>query len=491
MIITISNCEKTADSVILQIAYKLFRDNKIISVTNVEVNEHIGSLYEGKIKIGRKIHTLCFAIDSSGVITMDSCFCAFPTNTCCEHYLAIFLYMKYRKNIIIDKRVFNPVRVILASSSSSPEGVSKTVDSVFGRYIVNNKISEWYMICAIEGLVFAFMCAETVEKSFLERTALYAVALSKVDKLFSLSVEKYPRMLINHAKGLVKLANNYLMDKLPNMSLNDSRAAFFKFYDTSKTTKNWVIKYNILGLLVQFCETPSLRIFLEHDLKKKITNQNDADKRSDLRILYCMVLRAYSVKLASNYIEKNLYDASFRRMAIDLSIANGEYQEAKRLAKEGLVQDKGNEKNTLMWTETMYDIGTHTHDIKAMKTYAKKMLLMGDFDYYVKYKKMYSEEEWQKVLSELIIALKTNQKHRETYLQVIIEENIQDELVAFCKKNPDKIANYYPYVKAEHYKDIESYLENYYEKLMLSSVGKDEIRFQKIALDKLKTKIAR
>jgi hypothetical protein len=491
MIITISNCEKTADSATLQNAYKLFRDNKIVSVTNVEVNEHIGSIYEGKIRIGKKIHTLCFAIDREGAITCDNCFCAFPTNTVCEHFLAIFLYMKYRKNIIIDKRVFNPVRVILASSDSSPEGVAKTVDSIFNRYIVNNKISEWYMICAIEGLIFAFMCAEAEEKSFLERTALYAVALSKVDRLFSLSLDKYPRMLINHAKGLVKLANNYLIEKLPNVSLNDAKSAFFKFYDISKRTRNWVIKYNILGLLVQFCETSSLRIFLEHDLKKKIINQNDADKRSDLRILYCMVLRAYSIKLASNYIEKNLYDASFRRMAIDLSMANGEYKEAKRLAKEGLLHDKGNDKNTLMWTETMYDIGTHVHDTRAMKTYAKKMLLMGDFDYYAKYKKMFSEEEWQTTLDELIGSIKSNIKHRELYLQIIIEENVQDELVAFCIKHPDKIANYYPYVNAKYYKDIESHLESYCEKLMSSSVEKDEIKFQKIALDKLKTKIAR
>lgn len=491
MSVTIANCEKMADNVTLKNAYKLFRDNKIISVTNIEVNEHIGSLYEGKIKLGKKVYTLCFAIAIDGVITCDECFCYYPTNTVCEHFLAIFLFMKYRKNISIDKRVFNPVRVLLSSAESSPEGVNAAVDGVFNRYIVNNKISEWYMLCAIEGLVFSCMCAESKEKGFLERTALYAVALSKVDKLLSLSVEKYPRMLINHAKALVKLTNAYLSDKLPNVSLNDCKEAFQKLYNASKKVKNWIIKYNVLGLLVQFCETPSLRTFLELDIKSKIANQKNEEKKSDLRMLYCMILRSYSIKKASDYIEKNIKDASFRRMAIDLNIANGDYREAKILAKDGLVQDKGKAKNMMMWTSTMYDIVRHQNDNTAMKKYARKMLLLGDFDYFTKYKNIFEENEWGDALNELISHLKTNKKQREIYLQIIIEENLQDELIAFCKTYPEKIANYYPYVNVANYKDIESYLESYYQKLKTTDVGKDELHFQKVALDKLKNKIAR
>ncbi|NLL56283.1 MAG: hypothetical protein GX242_03615 [Clostridiales bacterium] len=491
MKITIANCEKVVDAETLQKARALLFENKVISVTNVEVNEHIGSLYEGVIKVGRKTYTLCFAIAINGLIALDDCFCSFHTGSICKHYLAIFLYMKYRKNITIDKRVFNPVRVILASSDSSPECVDKTVDSVFNRYIVKNKISKWYMSCAIEGLVFAFMCAEAQEKSFLERTALYAVAFSKVDRLFSLSAEKHSRILISHAKTLVKLVNSYLSSKLPNTSLNDTKTAFFKFYETSKTIRNWMVKYNVLGILTQFCHTPSLRIFLERNFKKKIYNQKNVDKKSDLRVLYCMVLRAYSIKLASSYIEKNLDDASFRRMAIDLNIANGEFAEAKRLAKEGLEYDKGNKKNTVMWTETMYDISAYLDDKKSMKTYAKKLLLLGDFDYFGKYKKMFDQDEWQNEREKLIASLKASKKHSEIYLQIIIEENIQKELVAFCQDNPDKIANYYPYIKTEYYKDIQSHLENYCKKLVSQSVGKEEIKFQKIALTKLKRKTAR
>lgn len=485
MSITISNCEKAVDKQVLENAYKLFRDNKVVNVTNIEVNEHIGSLYEGKIKIGRLIHTLCFAISIEGYITVDECFCN-ATGEICEHYLAIFLYLKYKKNIIIDKRVFSPVRVILSSAESSPEGVSLAVDTIFNRYIVKNKISEWYMLCAIEGLVFACMCAEAEEKSFAERVNLYGVAFSKVDRLFTLSTRQFPRMLVNHAKGLIKLANNFLIDKLPKCSLIDCKPAFFKLYDISKKARNWVIKYNILGLLIQFCDTPSLRIFLERDLKKQITAQNNEERKSDLRILYCMVLRSYSLKLASTYIEKNLSDVSFRRMAIDLNIANGEFGEARKLAKEGLVYDKGNDKNTLLWIETMYDIGEHCQDTRAMKAYAKKMLLMGDFDYYLKYKNLFGEEEWTEILTKLIAYLKNSKKLKEMYLQIIIEEDIQEELVAFCQKNPEKISSYYPYINVKFYKQIESYLNEYCEKLKKADNTVEDIRVQEVVLDKLK-----
>lgn len=490
-IINITNFEKTADPGSLRMAMKLLGEGRVISVASIEVNETIGTMYEGKIKVGRKVHTLCFAIDMDGIITCDNCFCPSFSDKLCEHFLAILLYMKYKKNITIDKRVFSPVKVILSSADTSLENVDKTVDNIYARYIVNNKISAWYMPYAIEGFVFACLCAEDKEKSFAERTALYALALKKADKLFSLSAEKYPRILIIHTKSLVRLATTYLTEKLPGIAINECRKAFNVFYETSKSVRNWTIKYNTLGLLVQFCETPSLRIFLERDFKKKIAYQKDPDKKSDVRILYCMVLRAYSMKLAASYIEKNLSDPSFRRMAIELNIANGDYREAKRLAKDGLKTDRGDDKKSAAWTEVLYNIGENAHDTRAMKAYARKMLLLGDFDYYVKYKKLFDEDEWLAVRNELIQTLRDSKKHREIYLQIIIEENIQDELIAFCRQNPEKIANYYPYVHAERYTEIVGSLENYLDKLKTTKAKSEDIMHQKIVLEKLKTKTAR
>jgi hypothetical protein len=486
--ITISNCEKIVSKQVLDSAYSLYNANKVISVTNVEVNEHLGSLYEGKIRIGKKVYNLCFAIDIDGTITIDDCFCNNIGDLPCEHFLAVFLYMKYTKNIIIDKRVFSPVRVILASAEDSSEGVNKAVDTIINRYIQNGKISEWYMFCAIEGLIFACMCAESEENNFVERIKLYCVAFSKVDKLFCLSKNNISRMLINQAKGLIKLSNNFLMKNTVISSNEDITVAYEILLDTSKKVKTWVIKYNIMGLLVQFCELPLVRASFEKHVKKMIYNQTNDDKKSDLRILYCMILRTYSLKLASSYIEKNISDVSFRRMAIDLNIANGEFKEAKRLAREGLVFDKGNEKNTLIWIETMYDIGKHSNEINSMKTYAKKLLLSGDFDYYNRYKALFKKEEWDVECSKLISSIKSNSKLKEIYLQIIIEENNQDELLAYCKSHPEKIANYYPYINNLNYKVIEDTLNKYCQRIK-NSTSKDEIRVQKIALKKIRGRV--
>lgn len=487
MVITISNCEKIAEKSVLEKAYRLFSHGKVLSVTNVDINEHIGSLYEGKIRVGRKIYTLCFAITYNGVIITDECFCAgIVSNGICEHYLAVFLYMKHKKNIIIDKRVFSPSKIIFSSAESSPEGVEKAVDTVIDRYIVNNSISNWYLICAVEGLVFACMCAEATEKSFIERIKLYAVALKKADRLFSLSIEKYPRMLINHSKQLVKIVNEFLMENLARQNTSDTQEAFICLFDITKEIKNWIIKYNIFGLLINFCDNPALRVFLEKEIKQRIYRQKDSDKKSDLRILYCMVLRAHSIKKASAYIENNLNDVSFRRMAIDLNMANGQYKEAKKLAREGLLQDKGNNKNTMLWTETLYDIGEHCQDTKTMRTYAKKMLLMGDFDYYIKYKSLFGKEEWDYILEKLVEYLRNNERLNEIYLQIIIEEDIQSELVRFCRNNPEKIATFYPYINTDNYNIIEKYLEEYCLKLKKSDGKKEEIGLQEIALEKIR-----
>jgi len=457
--ITLANCERIAEKDVRTQAWSIFRTNKVIKVTNVDVNEHIGSLYEGEIRDGRKKYTLCFAITKTNTIVLGKCFCGLAEGVLCPHYLAVLLYVKYKKLIEMSKNIYCPVRIVFASSSNDAISVSKTVDNVFDRYMRNGKIDDWYMPYAIEGIIFICLCAEENTTSFLERTRLYCVALEKLDKLFTASAKPISRLLLEHARGLIELISTTLKENVPKESLITVKPCYREFYNVGAKINNWVIKYNIWESIIIFCDTPSIRIDFKDKLLKKIYNQKDMKKKSDLKMLYLLLLRSYSTKKASAYLIKNLEYDSFRKLSIDLHITADQYDDAIELAKEGLDIRKSDE-SPKDWWEILYKIYSKLNDSENMKKYSKKLILEGDFDYFICYKKMFDEASWLKE-REIILSEIKEKGMEEFYLQLILEDNLQQKLFELCNSKPTKILTLYPYFDKNYYDNLVYVLQDY------------------------------
>lgn len=460
MALTLLNCEKMVDIEVRNQAWSIFRANKVIKVTNIDVNEHIGSLYEAEIKEGKKNYTLCFAITKFNTIILGKCYCGLAEGVLCPHYLAVLLHLKYKKSIEMSKNIYCPVRVIFASSNHDPLSVSETVDTVFERYIRKGEIDNWYIQYAVEGIIFACMCADDENKNLTERVSLYCVALKKLDKLFTLSKKPYMQLLIEHAKGVIQLIDSFLKENLPKQSLIVVKPCYELFYKTSCEIVTWEIKYNVWESILLFCDTPSIRIDYQSKLKQKIYNQKDEKKKTDLKILYLLLLRSYNTRLASEYLFENLNDSAFRKISIDLHISAKQYKDAIDLAKEGLSLDKNNELKTKNWWKLLYKIYSKLNDKGNMKKYAKLLILSGDFDYYLYYKKINEKNSWIKERENILNIIKEKDMN-ELYLQIIIEDNLQDRLFDFCIHEPSRILTLYPYLDKYYYDNLISILQDY------------------------------
>lgn len=459
MSLTLQNCEKMSDKETRVKAWALFRGNKVLKITNVDINEHIGSLYEAVIKVGKTTHTLCFAITKTNDIILGKCFCGFAEGILCQHYLAVLLCMKYQKQVEMSQNIYCPVKVLFAGSGRDFDSVNKTADAVFNRYLRKGKITDWYLPYAIEAVIYVCMCAEDDTVNFTKRFDLYCLALKKLDKLFTYASIPYSPLLIEHAKGVIQLIERMLKINLPNLSLIVVKPCYEKMYKTSGEINNWLLKYNVWESLLIFCDTQSIRIDYADKLKTKIYNQKNEKKKSDIKILYLLLLRSYNSRLAGKYLYKNIDDDAFRKLSVDLHIAAQQFDEAINLTNEGLIKDKGDIEHCIIWWKTLFKIYSKLLDLKKMKYYAKKLILQGDFDYYLIYKRLFENAKWHKERDKVLEKIK-DKGMEEFYLQLILEENLQERLYDYVSQHPIKILTLYPYFDKNYYCKLSDLLQN-------------------------------
>jgi hypothetical protein len=161
---------------------------------------------------------------------------------------------------------------------------------------------------------------------------------------------------------------------------------------------------------------------------------------------------------ASKFAHDHLDNKAFREMIIEQAIAKKDYDKALRLCLDGEKKDMQYAGLQLQWKRLRYKVYEATGDIDAQKKLAYEFTIDGDFDYYVKLKKLYSDtssntEDWQQVFGKIISAV-TTPYNKNIYTRILILENMKAELLEYCKKYTAYFTRYYLHLLPDFQDDV-------------------------------------
>jgi hypothetical protein len=211
-------------------------------------------------------------------------------------------------------------------------------------------------------------------------------------------------------------------------------------------------RLQILESCVPLCYSNPIRKKLQNQLESMIP-----EKTSDSyiggwilgnvqNINYKIMSSFDDPEIAFQYIEENLDNRDFRKIAIEHAVAEKKYERALELCSGGEKAETGYKEKVDEWQHLKYMIYEEQKDITKQKELALMLTLGGDFSYYQKLKTLYLVEEWPDVLQNILEKLEKSSHKYGVYIQICIHEHLQEKLLAYCRENHSSAVELYPHL---------------------------------------------
>lgn len=185
-----------------------------------------------------------------------------------------------------------------------------------------------------------------------------------------------------------------------------------------------------------------------------------------------VVERLGTKKDAEEFLNQHLDSMPLREHAIEDTLKRKDYITAKKLAIDGLEQDKTRGLPGLIckWMEHLLNIAEIQRDYPEIKKYALQLFLdRNDFTFYDRYKKRFNSKEWTQEAQKIIDTIRHSKDGRNNILalpQIYIREERWPDLMSYVQESnsawalenftkhlakhfPDKLADIYETVIVE------------------------------------------
>ena len=220
-------------------------------------------------------------------------------------------------------------------------------------------------------------------------------------------------------------------------------------------------RFELLEACVPLCAVPGLRKALETYLnalavKSKSRRRDDYVIRSIKSLKLRLIKTFDSPDAAEQYIEENLDHPDFRKTAIENAIAGENYSRALELCREGETIDREYPGLVREWRRARYGVYEKQHDDAGQRQLARKFVLNGDFDYYGKFKALYTAKEWTAVLAALLEDLERERYQQRVYVAICVEERLGEKLLAVCRRDPQQTVALYPHLIPQYAGDLDA-----------------------------------
>jgi len=143
----------------------------------------------------------------------------------------------------------------------------------------------------------------------------------------------------------------------------------------------------LLFATVPLCSEPSARSKLESYIKRRQKllwgSNHYTDERYQLQELQHLLLETFGCKSAAlAYMMQNIDNSRFRRVIIESTIANKQYDKALAFCFEGEKRDYDNVGLTMQWKHFRYTIYEAIGDTTAQRVTALELFQKGNLQYY-------------------------------------------------------------------------------------------------------------
>jgi hypothetical protein len=493
--------------------YDYFENNCVVSIEETSDN-----IYEAEV-MGTELYLVDVELDGQGNVIAARCDCPYDMGEYCKHQVAVFLALKEREEDhpqedrdakpprmedILSKSTKEELVGFLLEIAAEYEEIKQRMELNFGdtndgeeiRKSVElirtffNKNSDRYDFVAYGDTYQAVRGAELVARkgrdAFEHKRILHALDLTLcvIHELMDLMescddsagyVGEAIERNLAFIKTMVEEAefNPVTKEGFFNKIMEEASNAHYHGWT------DWRVE--LLQHVSVLADIPLLRNRLEHHLQAMV---DDAEGDSwsvnyftekVFQIRYNMILQNEGQKTALNFVVQNLQFASFRKMAIGRAMKSKEYEQVIKLALEGEAKDKALPGLVNDWKEYRYTAYVLSGKLAEQRALAMDFILDGSFEYYEELKGTHSEKEWAVVYPRIIVLLEEQKKvYRDIYTRILIEEGETKKLLAYVKKNPSTVENYYEHLIPECREEVFDLFLEYIEQLAVRASNRQD-----------------
>jgi len=161
-----------------------------------------------------------------------------------------------------------------------------------------------------------------------------------------------------------------------------------------------------------------------------------------------------------------------RQRAIERAFERKDYISVKKLSQEGIALGKQQKLPGIVngWNVWILKAAEAERDIPEVKKYTIALFIdTGDFDYYKRYKKCFSPDEWKTDVERVInLVRKSKEYSKDIIAQIFIHEQRWDDLLALAKK------------------DVGSYTLEHYERYLIPRFPQEmALMYEKVIMEEL------
>jgi len=486
------NFEKYIEDIILYRGYDYYTDGRVVHLEKTG-DRHIRARVEGT-----KVYTVEVSMGDADEIINSSCDCPYDMGEFCKHQVALFYMLragseKVKKagpvnraasklDSILGKLDRDELVSIIRSICSEYREIEKELlleyaeqeDEIAAskkviREYINQAEQSGFVTWNRTGLAMtgAYSTLVKAEKNLDREEYHQAVKLCQVVLSIVVDVLQYcddsdgvVGDVINESIGIIKEAATV---GIQQMKLSDQKKLFtlilkealHKRYDG---WDDW--RYELLQACSYFSSIPELRRKLEQELDSKLEKLND-DKwsskyqMSKIKLIQLSIIESCDgEKAADRFIKDNIYLNEFREKAVEKAFAQGNYGYMLQLCIEGEEIDRDYAGLVHKWREYRFAAYEKLGDKKNQRQLAYDFVMKGEFDYYTKLKNLYSDEQWQILLEDLLDKFEKAAYQPDIYVRIIIEENMTERILHYCQRHPEKVMQLYKYLVKDYMSEL-------------------------------------
>ncbi|HSE82972.1 MAG TPA: hypothetical protein VLB01_00320, partial [Thermodesulfobacteriota bacterium] len=178
----------------------------------------------------------------------------------------------------------------------------------------------------------------------------------------------------------------------------------------------------------------------------------------------------------NRFINDNLHHTSFRRLAIEQAFADKDFSRVNELARQGIEQDTERRYPGLVneWLVWLLKVAEKEKNVEGIREYARLLFFQtGDFEYYEKLKKTYSESIWPDQVEQLLRQLQ-HEASFSTLAEIFIREKEWQKLLDLVRGHTSfrTLEDYHKYLAPHFPKELVVMYEKTSKELLVQSMGR-------------------
>ena len=500
MQIPLDQFEQVIDEKILQRGLTYFKKGLVHELEEVSPNT-----YEAIVE-GTEDYTVRLTVENN-VVTNYSCDCPYDMGPVCKHVAAVVFSLQ-EEELGLTKKTSKSKKPTESRVKKS-KSVATQIDELMAKASVD-ELKELIRTEATKNAVFRNHVLASLEH--YDESISKELYHKQLKAMIRSATDRYGLIEWNQARSLGRAVDELLDSAKKQINRGSYQNALWICFavmeemlealngaDDSNGDISGCIDgaINLLGEMATTCDSPSIRrqifdfclekfdkgVFEGWDWHNSllfvatefIVTDDDFDRvmalaekkqQSEYRneelqlIKYDLLLKRKGEMVATQFLEQNIDNPKFRRMAIEKALEQKNYTKAVRLAEDGVKTDMKDKPGLAKeWYDWLLKIAQAQKDTPKIIEYARYLLVdnfRNEQDYYQILKEHVKPEDWDAVINAIVHEIKAKRRWYDTGLvgTIYIREKKWDKLWEMVKENPtlSTIEQYESHL-SKHYAD--------------------------------------